>query len=226
MVVFDSSLQPHHPHPVHKRALWALPPEHILNPSVGPHPGLGTAISYLVACPGLLPGVLASILPPRPRGQFVIYLESEGIFKDVNQVTILSNLQNTPGAPCCNPDEALAPKVPAHLYDLISAPCTPPYLSSSHTSLVFTSSHSKSLPPLCLCTCFSCLKCSSVSEHHLLRGPLCDCDLNVSLLLSTPLLFLILLWLGHCWAAQKGTDTQIFSECLLRQWMASGPICG
>lgn len=57
---------------------------------MGPHPGLGTAISYLVACPGLLPGVLASILPRPPRGQFVIYLESEGIFKDVNQVTILT----------------------------------------------------------------------------------------------------------------------------------------
>lgn len=37
-VVFDSSLQPHRPRPVHKRVLLGLPPEHILNPSLCPPP--------------------------------------------------------------------------------------------------------------------------------------------------------------------------------------------
>lgn len=87
-VVFDSSLQPHRPRPVHKRVLLGLPPEHILNPSLCPHPGLGTATSYLDSCPSL-PGLLTSILS---LWQFVIYLEPEGAFKDVNQMIILSNL--------------------------------------------------------------------------------------------------------------------------------------
>lgn len=87
-VVFDSSQQPHRPRPVHKRVLLGPPPEHILNPSLCPHPGLGTATSCLDSCPSL-PGLLTSILSP---WQFVIYLEPEGAFKDVNQMIIFSNL--------------------------------------------------------------------------------------------------------------------------------------
>lgn len=41
----------------------------------------------------------------------------------------------------------------------------------------------------------------------------------------TPFIFLILLWLGHWQAAHTGTGTQILSECLLKQWTASGPSC-
>lgn len=76
-------------HTQSERALLALPPEHILSPSLGPHPGSGTAISCLDACPKL-PGLLSFILPPL---QFVIHLKPEGGFEDVNQSIILCNLQ-------------------------------------------------------------------------------------------------------------------------------------
>lgn len=121
-----------------------------------------------------------------------------------------------------------APEAPAHFCDLIYTLSTPPSTSSSHTGLVFMSSHFMSLPPQCLCICCcSRLECSSSWEHHLLRGPFHDCERPQRLSsLGTPLLFLILLWLVHWWVDQKGTGTQMFSECLLGQWMASGPSCG